>query len=110
MVAIVYTAAAAMPQSCMGTYRKVYVIDVPPELAKKAIKPKDQPPKYEIISGSRSPIHPKGWRPHSVRDKTINKVLRDYGPCNVGLTERCEYRRTIAAAVEYCEQYNGRAK
>lgn len=106
MVAIVYTSAAAMPQSCMGTYRRVYVIDVAPEHAAVAIRPKDQPPKYEIIEGSRSPIQPRGWRPTSVRDKTVLKVLRDYGPKNVGYTEACAYRRCIAAAVEWAENYN----
>lgn len=106
MVAIVYTAAAQMPSTCKGQYRNVHVIDVAPELARKASKQhftdKRWGPRYRDTFGPSA----TKWRPPSITSKQVRKVLRSWFKCNVGLTERCAYVVAVKEAEEFCAKYN----
>lgn len=86
MVAIVVTKCAKMPGSCMGTYRKVYVLDVPYWKA------------WEHELGK--------WEPHACNAKDVLRVINDSGPQNVGKTDRCAYRKAIKAAEELARRVN----
>jgi hypothetical protein len=86
MVAIVDSKSASMPSSCKGTYRWVRVLDVPYWLA------------WQHDMGQ--------WAPVSVRDKNVLRVIREFGPCSVGKTERCAFQKALTAAREVAQQYN----
>jgi hypothetical protein len=86
MIAIIYTASAAMPSRCMGTYRNVHVIAV----------------------HYRNAWNPN-FRPSSIRGKEVLQVIRSWGPCNVGSTERCSYQKALAAAREVRDRWNNAA-
>jgi hypothetical protein len=83
MIAIIYTASAAMPSSCKGTYRNVHVIAV-------------------NYWNAWNP----NFRPSSIRGKDVLRVIRSWGPCNVGKTERCSYQQALARAREVCRDWN----
>lgn len=85
MPAIVVTRSASMPSSCKGHYRKVVVLEVPYWKAWQ-----------------------EGWEPRQAteRDKDVYRVLWNLGPQSVGKTDRCAYRRAIAAAEKYAEAFN----
>lgn len=80
--AIVVTRSAHMPSSCRGTYKKIYVVEVPAEEAATFSAPVDR------------------------RTKRI-KILWDSGPCNVGKTPRCAYQIALTEAKEIAAKHNG---
>jgi hypothetical protein len=69
---IVQTAAAPMPSSCWGTYRRVAVLEVEPGV--------------EHVSMI------------STRARGVRCVVRTWEAQNVGTTARCAYERAIASA------------
>jgi hypothetical protein len=86
MVAIVDSKAAGMPSSCKGHYRIVRVLDVAYDLAAQ---------------------HQLGkWKPSSVRDKAVKRVIWDSGPQSVGKTARCGFQRALVRAHELAAAYN----
>lgn len=60
-----------MPNSCMGRYKNVAVLEVEAGAAPKMI---------------------------SERSKGVVRIVVHYGPQNVGKTERCAYERTLRHA------------
>lgn len=75
---IVMTSSAKMPQSCWGTYRNVAVLEVEAGASPKMI---------------------------SKRARGVVRIIRHYGPQNVGSTERCAYERTLLDAHALVERY-----
>ena len=84
MTAIVVTRSAAMPASCWGRYRKVYVIDV------------DYWKAWDT------------WEPPQVRQgaKHVIRILWDSGPQSVGSTKRCGFARAVARAEQLASEFN----
>lgn len=75
----VVTKAAKMPTSCRGRYRRVAVVET--ETA-------DVP---AMISD---------------RARGVRRIVRDYGACSVGRTERCAYARAMADARDLAADLN----
>jgi hypothetical protein len=80
---VIMTAAAHMPSSCRGTYRRVAVVEV---LA------------YDYNRGNG----PKRIDP---RDRKIYRII-DLGKHNVGSTDRCAYARALKQAKELAHRLN----
>jgi len=78
---IVMTAAAPMPASCWGRYKRVAVV--------------------ELEAGFDA--MPKMISP---RARGINRVVRTWESLNVGSTDRCAYRVALAEAAEMADQLN----
>lgn len=70
---IVKTAAAKMPNSCWGVYRRVAVL--------------------EIMAGTEPAMISK-------RARGVVRVVATWEKCNVGRTERCAYERALSEAYE----------
>ena len=79
---IVQTAAAKMPNSCWGQYRRVAVM--------------------EIITGTQPAMISK-------RARGVVRVVATWEKCNVGRTERCAYERALSEAYELAHQLNAGA-
>jgi len=77
---IVKTAAAAMPNSCWGTYRRVAVIEVQDGVTDVAM----------ISSRARGVIN----------------IVATWEKLNVGQTSRCAYRRALAEAQQMAADLN----
>ena len=77
---IVQTAAANMPNSCWGTYRRVAVLEV------------------EDGMDCASMI--------SARARGVVRVVETWEKLNVGSTARCAYSRAVAAATELAGRLN----
>jgi hypothetical protein len=69
---IVKTAAAAMPNNCWGTYRRVAVLEVQDGVADVAMI--------------------------SARARGVVRVVATWEKCNVGHTARCAYQKALAEA------------
>lgn len=69
---IVMTAAACMPASCKGTYRRIAVVEV-----------REGAPRPKMIS---------------LRARGVICIARTWERLNVGLTERCAYQRALREA------------
>jgi hypothetical protein len=80
---IVMTSSAQMPSKCWGQYRRVALVQLTQEYTAK------------------------DWRPKmlSVRARGVVRLI-DYGHHNVGLTERCAYRRTLKEAEARAKELN----
>ncbi|MGY0572818.1 hypothetical protein ACTGJ9_018485 [Bradyrhizobium sp. RDM12] len=78
---IVMTASGQMPARCKGRYRRVVVVEV------------------EQV----------GFAPRMIseRAKGVRRIVRDFGPCSVGKTEACAYRRALDAANALAERLRG---
>jgi hypothetical protein len=76
---IVMTAAAKMPQSCWGVYRRVAVVEVE-----------------------------KGARPKMISERAIGvvRVSAIWERLNVGKTERCAYAQALKDAEQLCAKLN----
>lgn len=85
MVAIVVHKSASMPASYKGKYRRVAVIEVNYWLAWDA----DYQPAMM-----------------TTRCRDVLRVIHDYGPQSLGKTERCGFRRAMAAAQALADKYN----
>ncbi len=68
---IVKTAAARMPASCWGKYRRVAVLEVEPGAEPRMI---------------------------SARARGVVRVVETWDALNVGTSDRCAYRRALAEA------------
>lgn len=79
-VYIVKTAAACMPSSCWGTYRRVAVLEC------------------EAWQTAPSMI--------SNRARGVVRVVQTWERLNVGLTDRCAYRQALIEAEHLCVQLN----
>ena len=77
---IVQTAAAPMPNSCWGEYRRVAVLEV--DANKNCVS---------MISE---------------RARGVKRIVRTWEKCNVGTTERCAYDRAVKAARELAASLN----
>jgi hypothetical protein len=84
MTAIVVCRSAAMPSSCMGKYRKVYVVDVD----------------YWKAWGD--------WEPPQVRSgaRHVRRIVWDSGPQGVGKTERSAFARALKRGQELAQEWN----
>ena len=82
---IVATAAAHMPSSCWGRYRRVAVLEIEAGL-------------------------PAGYWPAMISDRArgVVRVVETWESRNVGKTNRCAYRRAMAEAREMAEALNAR--
>jgi hypothetical protein len=83
---IVQTAAAPMPNSCWGVYRRVAVLEVEPGIER-----------VTMISD---------------RARGVVRVVQTWEALNVGSTERCAYERALRAAatlIEHLEALTARA-
>jgi hypothetical protein len=78
---VVITAAACMPNSCWGTYRRVAVLEVVRGVTPKMI---------------------------SARARGVVRVICTWERRNVGKTDRCAYSRAVAEAVEMVDELNER--
>jgi hypothetical protein len=78
---IVQTAAASMPQSCWGTYRRVAVLEV-----------EDGVQKVAMISR---------------RARGVVRIVHLADKLSVGKTARCAYEKALAWAKEYAAELNG---
>lgn len=81
---IVMTSSAAMPSSCKGHYRNVALV--------------------ELKCSWDYPEHNRPSRIDS-RDRKIARV-RHWGAHNVGKTDRCAYKRTLARAERLAQELN----
>jgi hypothetical protein len=80
---VVMTSSAQMPSKCWGQYRRVALVQLTQEYTAK------------------------DWRPKMISDRARGVVrLIDYGHHNVGMTERCAYRRTLAQAEARARELN----
>lgn len=77
---IVKTAAAAMPNSCWGTYRRVAVLEVEAGVTDVAMI--------------------------SQRARGVVRVVATWEKCNVGHTSRCAYRLALAEAQQMAADLN----
>lgn len=77
---IVQTAAACMPNSCWGTYRRVALLEV-----------KDGVESVAMISS---------------RARGVVRVVQTWERLNVGKTERCAYERALTEANARASKYN----
>jgi len=80
---IVQTAAAPMPNSCWGVYRRVAVLEVEPGVDHVA-----------MISD---------------RARGVRRVVRTWEARNVGTTPRCAYERALAEAESLAEHLTARS-
>jgi hypothetical protein len=78
---IVQTAAAPMPSSCWGVYRRVAVLEV----------------EAGVTRASMISTHARG----------VRRVVQTWERLNVGHTARCAYARALAAAERLAAEYNG---
>jgi hypothetical protein len=78
---IVQTAAASMPSSCKGRYRRVAILEVEDAYA-------------------------NGVRMISTRAKGVIRVVQTWEKLNVGTTERGAYQRALREAETQCAQLN----
>jgi hypothetical protein len=78
---IVQTAAAQMPASCWGRYRRVAVLGV------------DDASISEVAM-------------ISTRAKHLVEIVASWEKCNVGTSEKSAYSRALAAANELCAKLN----
>lgn len=85
---IVMTAAAAMPSSCWGTYRRVAVVELDLEACEK----------YNIKEPKMISEHARG----------IKRIIAVWEKCNVGKTARCAYQRALAEAQALADEWNQR--
>lgn len=76
---IVMTSAARMPVSCWGKYRNVAVVETDGTCIPAMI---------------------------SERARGLIRIVKYWGPCNVGVTERCCYNRCLAEAHDLADQLN----
>lgn len=76
---IVMSAAAKMPSTCWGTYRRVAVLEV------------DIGAKPKMISE---------------RARGVVRIVRTWEKLNGGTTERCAYEQALAAARELARELN----
>lgn len=77
---IVMTAAACMPATCKGTYRRVAVVQVfDPEVKPKMI---------------------------SERARNVRRIVKTWERLNVGRTDACAYRKALAEAQEMANNLN----
>ena len=82
---IVQSAAANMPSSCRGTYRRVAVLEISPDdLPESETRPR-------MISA-----HARG----------VVRVVETWERCNVGSTSRCAYERAWTEAEEMAAELN----
>lgn len=81
---IVQTAAAAMPSSCWGVYRRVAVLEVHDGVQHVAM------------------ISP--------RARGVVRVVHTQEKLNVGKTARCAYEKALAWATAYAAELNADAK
>lgn len=74
---MILTARACMPASCWGTYRRVAVLEVE-----------------------------AGTHPAMISERAVGvyRVVQEWGPCNVGTTERCAYERALSEAYELIDR------
>ena len=77
---IVQTATAQMPSSCKGTYRRIGVLEVADGVERASM------------------ISP--------RAKDVIRVVDTWESLNVGITERCAYRRALKDAEAMAEKLN----
>lgn len=77
---IVQCAAASMPQSCWGRYRRVGVLEVPAGVQSVGMI--------------------------SERDREVIQVVETWEKLNVGSTERCAYQRALTEAHALAERLN----
>lgn len=77
---IVQTASAQMPSSCMGTYRRIGVLEVAEGVTRAS-----------MISD---------------RAKEVVRVVRTWEALNVGTTERCAYRVALREAEALAAKLN----
>ena len=68
------TSRACMPPSCRGDYRRVAILRVD---------------RHE---------HVTDWAPLTIREQRGVEIVQTWEKCNVGKTERCAYKRALAAA------------
>ena len=78
---IVMSSSAHMPNSCWGIYRNVAIVEIEPGF---------------------------GERPSMISDRArgVRRVVRHFGPQNVGKTSRCAFARTFAAAQQMADEMN----
>lgn len=76
---IVMTSSAKMPARCKGIYRRVAVVETDGTAYPKII---------------------------SERARGVVRIVTDYGPCYVGSTERCEYRKALKEARRFADHLN----
>lgn len=76
---IVMTAAAPMPSSCKGGYRRVAVVETDGENMPKQIHP---------------------------NHKSVVRIVTTWEKLNVGTTDRCAYQRALAAANVLAQRLN----
>lgn len=81
---IVQTAAACMPSSCWGRYRRVAVLEVQPGIET-----------VSMISG---------------RARGVIRIVKTWEKCNVGTTRRCMYEQAVQAAYDLAFELNLRAE
>jgi hypothetical protein len=81
MAYIVQTAAANMPSSCWGTYRRVAVLEVNDGLTRVAMI--------------------------SERARGVKRIVVLYDRLNVGKTDRCAYARALRNAYALTDRLNG---
>lgn len=79
---VVMTAAAKMPNSCWGIYRRVAVAEIVPGSAPKMI---------------------------SARARGVIRLVATWEKLNVGKTDRCAYGRALSEARALAEQLNSGA-
>lgn len=83
---IVMTASAALPKSCMGTYRRIALVQLTQEYTAR------------------------NWRPKMISSRARGVVrLIDLGHHNVGQTPRAAYQRTLVLAEERAHALNNTA-
>jgi hypothetical protein len=75
----VLTAAACMPSTCWGTYRRVAVVEILKGAAPKMI---------------------------STRAKGVVRIVKTWEALNVGKSARCAYRRAIVEAKAIVDELN----
>ena len=78
---IVMTAAAQMPSSCWGRYRRVAVLET---------------------------TLPQGASPKMISDraKGVKRIVATWEKCNVGTTRHCAYRQALAEAESMADRLN----
>lgn len=82
---VVVSAAAAMPSSCWGRYRRVAVVEVDPA---------------RLPDGAATP------RMISERARGVVRIVRTWERLNVGATDRCAFGRAMAEAETEADRLN----
>ncbi len=80
MTYIVQTAAAKMPNTCWGVYRRIAILEV-----KAGVK------KVAMIS---------------TRARGLVRIVRTWEKLNVGTTNRCAFERALSEARALCDRLN----